>query len=121
MLHRMQLHSTQLDKCSRGRYNEYSFVVFSYEVILDCWKECATERPSFSDLVTKISGLLEDIAGYVDFSATPRKLDEAFTTQSRDHLTESGKDHSDNSDLVIDKDLSHENSEIVEGGGDKCN
>jgi len=90
----------------------------SYEVILSCWKECAAERPSFSDLVTKISCLLEGIAGYVDFSVTPRGLDDDCTTQSCDHLTEHGKDHCDNSDLVIDKDLLHENSEIAEGGGD---
>jgi len=87
-------------------------------VILGCWKECAAERPSFSDLVTKISCLLEDIAGYVDFSVTPRGLDEDCTTQSCDHFTERGKDHRDNIDLVIDKDLLHENSEIAEGGGD---
>ena len=38
-------------------------------MILQCWKEHADKRPSFHDLVTKVSMLLEEIAGYIDFSS----------------------------------------------------
>ena len=93
----------------------HSFIIHSYEVILSCWKERTTERPSFSDLVVIISSLLEGIAGYLDFSLSPRGLNEALATSSYDHLTEFDKAYSvshDSSELPVDKDHSHENSEI---------
>ena len=40
-----------------------------YGVFLQCWNEHADKRPSFSDLVMEISKLLEEIAGYIDFSS----------------------------------------------------
>jgi len=102
-------------------YIMHSFIIHSYEVILSCWKECTAERPSFSDLVVTISSLLEGIAGYLDFSVSPRGLNEALTTSSYDHLTKFDKDHCVscvNSELQIDH--SHENSEIKEEQSD-CN
>ena len=38
-------------------------------MVLQCWSERADKRPSFSDLVMEISKLLEEIAGYMDFSS----------------------------------------------------
>ena len=40
-----------------------------YDVFLQCWNEHADKRPPFSDLVMEISKLLEEIAGYIDFSS----------------------------------------------------
>ena len=44
-------------------------VHYRYDLILQCWKERADKRPSFHDLVTKVSMFLEEIAGYIDFSS----------------------------------------------------
>ena len=53
-------------------------------MIFQCWSERADKRPSFSDLVMEISKLLEEIAGYMDFSSISanRPQDE----NSYDHL-----------------------------------
>jgi len=72
-------------------------------------------------LVVTISSLLEGIAGYLDFSVSPRGLNEALTTSSYDHLTKFDKDHCvscANCELQIDH--SYENSEIKEEQRD-CN
>ena len=53
-------------------------------MFLQCWNEHADKRPPFSDLVMEISKLLEEIAGYIDFSSISanRPQDE----NSYDHL-----------------------------------
>jgi len=92
-------------------YTMHSFITHSYEVILSCWKERTTERPSFSDLVVTISSLLEGIAGYLDFSVSPRGLNEALSTSSYDHLAKVDEDHSvshDSSDVQIDSEIKNE-------------
>ena len=89
----------------------HSFITHSYEVILSCWKERTTERPSFSDLVLTISSLLEGIAGYLDFSVSPRGLNEALSISSYDHLAKVDKDHCasrDSSDVQIDSEIKKE-------------
>lgn len=37
--------------------------------MLSCWNANPKERPPFSELVTKISGILEPLADYMDFSS----------------------------------------------------
>ena len=36
-----------------------------------CWKELPDKHPTFSELVTTISTILEAIAGYLDLTLTP--------------------------------------------------
>lgn len=43
--------------------------MISYSVMLKCWSESSEDRPSFSALVQLLSSFLEEIAGYLDFSA----------------------------------------------------
>ena len=40
----------------------------SYDVMLKCWRDLPDKRPSFAELVPMLSSLLEEIAGYMDFS-----------------------------------------------------
>ena len=49
----------------------------SYEEMLKCWEEDAEKRPSFSQLVTVISTILEEMAGYLDLGSTPSAYSEA--------------------------------------------
>ena len=44
------------------------YSISSYDVIMNCWKEHPEKRPSFAELVVTLTSLLEDIAGYMDFS-----------------------------------------------------
>ena len=37
-----------------------------YDTILACWKMDSTERPTFSQLVVSLSGILDQLAGYFD-------------------------------------------------------
>ena len=46
-------------------------VCYRYNIMKECWKELPDKRPNFSDLVTAFSTILESIAGYLDFTATP--------------------------------------------------
>ena len=51
----------------------------------DCWVEVPDKRPTFSDLVTTLSTVLEDITGYLDF--TPHTQEEQLLhSSSYDHL-----------------------------------
>ena len=74
-----------------------SCVPCRYDVFLQCWNEHADKRPSFSDLVMEISKLLEEIAGYIDFSSISanRPQDEnsydRLLKNSYDHLGEATK------------------------------
>ena len=45
--------------------------ISSYEEMLKCWEEDAEKRLSFSQLVTVISTILEEMAGYLDLRNTP--------------------------------------------------
>ena len=45
--------------------------------MLKCWEEDAEKRPSFSQLVTVISTILEEMAGYLDLGSTPSAYHEA--------------------------------------------
>ena len=37
--------------------------------MLACWKMDPTERPTFSQLVVSLSGILDELAGYFNFKA----------------------------------------------------
>lgn len=41
----------------------------------DCWRDLPNERPAFTDLVTTISAMVGEIAGYLDLTATPLAVD----------------------------------------------
>ena len=63
-------------------------ILFScrYDMIMrKCWQEMPDKRPFFSDLVTTISTTLENIAGYLDFTAVPL-TPSAVCGSSYDHL-----------------------------------
>ena len=40
-----------------------------YDLVSQCWEESPEKRPSFEDLVKEINILLEEVAGYLEFSA----------------------------------------------------
>ena len=44
-------------------------LMISYSVMLKCWSESSEDRPSFVHVVQLLNSLLEEIAGYIDFSA----------------------------------------------------
>ena len=53
--------------------------------MLKCWSEQPEKRPSFADLVPALTGLLEEVAEYLDFSI----LSSCATKTSYDHLEKS--------------------------------
>ena len=57
----------------------------SYEAIIQCWKEHPDKRPTFSELVHTISGLLTGIANYLDFSTQPAKESDVPLEDNYDH------------------------------------
>ena len=78
-------------------------------MVLQCWNEHTDKRPSFSDLVVEVSKLLEDIAGYIDFSC----LSNAFPDcedGGYDHLHKNSNDYDNledkSTDACTDKDSS---------------
>ena len=44
--------------------------IFRYDVMLSCWVMEGVKRPRFSDLVIRISSLLERYAGYLELSSS---------------------------------------------------
>ena len=45
----------------------------SYDLVINqCWMESPDRRLSFQDITVILNSLLEDVAGYVDFSAICR-------------------------------------------------
>ena len=44
-----------------------------YDLVTQCWEESPEKRPCFEDLVKEINILLEEVAGYLEFSAFSRK------------------------------------------------
>ena len=58
--------------------------------MLKCWRDLPDKRPSFAELVPILSSLLEEIAGYMDFSI----LKFSEYSAGCDHLESSkGYDH----------------------------
>ena len=43
-----------------------SCFILSYTLMCECWTEDPDKRPNFSNLVSTISGRLEEIGGYMD-------------------------------------------------------
>ena len=50
--------------------------------MLKCWTEQPEKRPSFADLVPTLTGILEEVAEYLDFSI----LSSCETKTDYDHL-----------------------------------
>ena len=57
------------------------FVLFRYNVLLNCWELESDKRPSFSELVDSLSKLLQAMAGYMDFSSIT-KSEEVITNKT---------------------------------------
>ena len=59
--------------CSVGLNNMVSgqntYCVNNYDMMNVCWKELPDKHPTFSELVTTISTILETIAGYLGLTA----------------------------------------------------
>ena len=53
--------------------NPHFFTLFSYSLMLDCWKQDLNERPSFQELVGKLERLMHQEVEYFDFD----KVDES--------------------------------------------
>lgn len=49
------------------------FTLFSYSLMLDCWKQDLNERPSFQELVGRLERLMHQEVEYFDFD----KVDES--------------------------------------------
>lgn len=45
-----------------------AFLHNRYEVMMKCWEWTPEDRPTFSDLVTLLSGVMESEAGYMAMS-----------------------------------------------------
>lgn len=61
--------------------------MYSYDVIMKCWEELPDKRPSFAELVVLLSTLLEEIAGYLDFSVLNCSMEKAQRSNAGyDHL-----------------------------------
>ena len=61
--------------------------------MLKCWSEQPEERPAFADLVPALTGLLEEVAEYLDFSIvsaceTKAGYDHLERSTCYDHLEE---------------------------------
>ena len=53
--------------------NPHFFTLFSYSLMLDCWKQDLNERPSFHELVGRLERLMHQEVEYFDFD----KVDES--------------------------------------------
>lgn len=53
--------------------NPHFFTLFSYSLMLDCWKQDLNERPSFQELVGRLERLMHQGVEYFDFD----KVDES--------------------------------------------
>ena len=53
--------------------NAHFFTLFSYSLMLDCWKQDLNERPSFQELVGRLERLMHQEVEYFDFD----KVDES--------------------------------------------
>ena len=53
--------------------NPHLSTLFSYSLMLDCWKEDLNERPSFQELVGRLERLMHQEVEYFDFD----KVDES--------------------------------------------
>lgn len=53
--------------------NPHFFTLFSYSLMLDCWKQDLNERPSFQELVGRLERLMHQKVEYFDFD----KVDES--------------------------------------------
>lgn len=53
--------------------NPHFFTLFSYSLMLDCWKQDLNERPSFQELVERLERLMHQEVEYFDFD----KVDES--------------------------------------------
>lgn len=53
--------------------NPHFFTLFSYSLMLDCWKQDLNERPSFQELVGRLERLMHQEVEYFDFD----KVDES--------------------------------------------
>ena len=51
---------------------------------MSCWRDQPDKRPSFAELVPVIGTLLEEIAGYMDFSILTTNVD--LQSTNYDHL-----------------------------------
>ena len=59
----------------------------SYDVMMRCWNHIPDERPLFGELVVSLNILLEEVAGYLDFSALSRANGgQAGGREGYDHL-----------------------------------
>ena len=53
--------------------NPHFFTLFSYSLMLDCWKQDLNERPSFQELFGRLERLMHQEVEYFDFD----KVDES--------------------------------------------
>ena len=53
--------------------NPHFFILFSYSLMLDCWKQDLNERLSFQELVGRLERLMHQEVEYFDFD----KVDES--------------------------------------------
>ena len=61
--------------------------------MLGCWELEPNGRPSFSDLVSSLSRVLEAMAGYMDVGAFGQLQVQPLKSESGDGIGEQPKDH----------------------------
>lgn len=49
----------------------YQLIFYRFQVMQDCWSTNPDNRPSFSELVSILDGILTPLAGYMDFAQLP--------------------------------------------------
>lgn len=54
--------------------------------MVECWKEDPNLRPRFGALVTEISTILEEMAGYMDFNSLPLESPSSEINNSQENI-----------------------------------
>ena len=54
--------------------NVMTCILCRYDLVTRCWEESPEKRPCFEDLIKEINILLENVAGYLEFSVFSVKI-----------------------------------------------
>ena len=71
----------------RHSYDNDEYIpLHSYDLITQCWVESPAERYSFEEITEIVNALLEDVAGYIDFSAVCSGVYETASASSQEEV-----------------------------------
>ena len=65
-------------------------MIHRFSAIRECWHESPDQRPTFINVVQKMSALLEEEAGYVDLLSSANLEQQAGVVDTKDESNDQG-------------------------------